>query len=171
MEPEDDTNGRQCFSKCQCHLVMLLCRLLSMTITARSENYRPLNHPITYIWNCSRVSSKYFLGPSLFKHFQCMHPSRDCKSYLYRKTGNSCFPFCLWHVKRQSRWKEVSNEFYQALQEWGGRDSSVGIATCYGLDGPLIESRLGGRDFPHPSRPALGPTQPPIQWVPGLSRG
>jgi hypothetical protein len=26
-----------------------------------------------------------------------------------------------------------------------GRDSSVGIATCYGLDGPGIESRWGGR--------------------------
>jgi len=26
------------------------------------------------------------------------------------------------------------------------------------------------RDLPHPPRPALGCTQPPIQWVPGLSR-
>jgi hypothetical protein len=51
-----------------------------------------------------------------------------------------------------------------------GRDSSVGIATDYGLDGPGIESRWG-RNFSHMSRPALGPTQPPIQWVPGLSRG
>ena len=51
-----------------------------------------------------------------------------------------------------------------------GRDSSVGIATRYGLDGPGIEFRWG-RDFPHPSRPALGPTQPPVQWIPGLSRG
>ena len=42
------------------------------------------------------------------------------------------------------------------------RVSSVGIATAYRLDGPGIESRCG-RDFPHLSRPALGPTQPPVQ--------
>ena len=50
------------------------------------------------------------------------------------------------------------------------RDSSVGIATRYGLDVPGIETRWG-RDFPHPSRPALGPTHPPVQLVPGFSRG
>ena len=46
----------------------------------------------------------------------------------------------------------------------------VCIATRCGLDGPGIESQCR-RDFPHPSRPALWPTQPPIQWVPGLPRG
>ena len=51
-----------------------------------------------------------------------------------------------------------------------GRGSSVGIATPYGLGGPGIESRWG-RDFPHPSRPALRLVQPPIRWVPGRSRG
>jgi hypothetical protein len=40
-----------------------------------------------------------------------------------------------------------------------GRDSPVGIATGYGMDGREIESWWGW-EFPHPSRPALRPTQP-----------
>jgi len=50
-----------------------------------------------------------------------------------------------------------------------GPGSLVGIATDYGLDGP--GSNPGGDEIFRPSRPALGPTQPPLQWIPGLSRG
>jgi 8-oxo-dGTP pyrophosphatase MutT (NUDIX family) len=44
----------------------------------------------------------------------------------------------------------------------GGWDSVVGIDTGW----MVRESNPGGgRDFHQPSRPALGPNQPPIQWV------
>jgi hypothetical protein len=48
-----------------------------------------------------------------------------------------------------------------------GRDSLVDIATHYRLDGPGIECQWW-RDFLHPSRPALGTTQLPVQWGQGL---
>jgi hypothetical protein len=51
-----------------------------------------------------------------------------------------------------------------------GRDSSVGIATRYGSKGTKIESQ-GGADFSHLFQPTLGPTQPPIKWVPALFPG
>ena len=61
------------------------------------------------------------------------------------------------------------------------RNGSVGSSTRYGLDGPGTESRWR-QDFPHPYRPALGPTQhpyrpalgptqPPVQRVTGFFTG
>jgi len=43
-------------------------------------------------------------------------------------------------------------------------------AIRYGLEGPRIESRWGWH-FLHPSRSALGPTQPPFKSVPDLFPG
>jgi len=52
--------------------------------------------------------------------------------------------------------------------------SSVGIATYYGLDGPGSKSahvysinkkkNPGGDEIFRSSRPALGPTHPPVKW-------
>jgi hypothetical protein len=54
----------------------------------------------------------------------------------------------------------------------GSRDSVVGIATGYGLDdrGVGVRVPVGSRIFSTSSKPALGSTQPPSQWVPGVTR-
>jgi hypothetical protein len=64
----------------------------------------------------------------------------------------------------------VGSQRHRKTRHCRDGDSSVGIANSYGLEGLGIESRWG-RDFPHQSIPALGPTQPSTQWVPDLSRG
>jgi hypothetical protein len=55
-----------------------------------------------------------------------------------------------------------------------GRNSAIGMMTSYGLDdrGVRVRVPVGARIFSASSRPVLGPTQPPIQWVPrALSPG
>ena len=55
------------------------------------------------------------------------------------------------------------------LEEYCGPGNSVGTATDYGLDGP--GSNPGEDETFRLSIPAVGPTQPPVKLVPGLSRG
>ena len=59
-------------------------------------------------------------------------------------------------VRPRHRWRIILELFPNNKRQ----GSVVDIATGYWLDGLGIESRWG-RDFPHLTRPDLGPTQPP----------
>jgi hypothetical protein len=52
----------------------------------------------------------------------------------------------------------------------GDLESPISIATRYGMEASVIDSRWG-QDFPQPSRLALGPTQSNIHWVKCLFPG
>ena len=66
------------------------------------------------------------------------------------------------NIKFHENLSRASRDIPCAQTDGCGPGSIVGIESGYGLGGPGIEFRLG-RDFPHLSGPALGPTQPPVQ--------
>jgi hypothetical protein len=109
------------------------------------------------------------LCPSLNEAHQV---STDRYSTTYNKTTSTVlwlirqclFTYFTAFVRHTLCW----DSWRTCIQDiWSSINSSVGIATRYRPDSRRIESQWR-QDFLHPSRPALGPTQPPIQRVTGL---
>jgi hypothetical protein len=118
----------------------------------------------------SNTVTLHTYSPTKMEHTQCS----EILAFNLQTPGNSPEE-SIWQCNKVSAghripWKSsLLLHSSRTLLNYGP-GSSVGIATGYGLDGLGIESRWG-RDFSHTSRPALEPTQPPVQWVPGLSQG
>jgi hypothetical protein len=98
--------------------------------------------------------------------------SRLCSPDRYSSTnctpGRSVCDNC-----ERMKYKLFCSKIYIYIFKIGGR--AAGIATGYGLDGrPRGRSSIPGREknfhFSISSRPALGPSQPTIQSVPGVKR-
>jgi hypothetical protein len=84
--------------------------------------------------------------------------------------GNRCNVSWLYYILWRHVTPDETEAFLMVLTMDLSRNSSVDIATRYGLDRPAIESRWG-RDFPHSSRPSLWPTQHPVVGIGSSFRG
>ena len=80
--------------------------------------------------------------------------------FLIQATWNNCQRQSLQHLPRRNHVViYLFVAYLTMLRVAHGPGSSVSIATDYGLDGP--GSKPDGDEIFRPSRPALGPTQPP----------
>ena len=165
-----------------CFLVLLSVLLLWLTPTKKKSHEvrsglrgghfvsprHPNHRPRKWLASQARTGSLQSAGAPSFMAMQLFVLSH---LETVDNTKLSSIP-CRWlrHLTWCTFFSITLYIFLRCFTTLRGPGSSVGIVTGYGLDGSGIESRLG-RDIPHLSRPALGPTRPPVQLVPRLSRG
>jgi hypothetical protein len=106
------------------------------------------------------------LNPELNRHVQIVHfcESNNLTAFLFCNTLTNVSPF----YPTSTAILPLKIYFVTILLISRSQNSSFSIATGYGLEDQGVGVRVKNFLFSTLSKLALGSTQPPIQWVPGL---
>ena len=88
-----------------------------------------------------------------------------CDEELFRTSGVPQISVAIKYTYKIMKDTFICMRVYRVIMKFDIRVGKFFLFPFWGC-----ESRWG-RDFRHSSRPSLGSTQPPVQWVPSLSRG
>jgi hypothetical protein len=134
-----------------------------------------------YLWHVSaKINGPFTLVDLQFVLLYTVPRSALSKQSFYLKHVCPSHPVCFCsQLNTTSSFVYLPSlhivQLYEAIQYITSLYKSVAVLRRLYIDtvsvnGPGIQSRWG-RDFQHPPRPTLGPTQPPVQWEPDHSRG
>jgi len=119
--------------------------VVQVTVFANSSNYGK------WKWDFAifQVHTAFMITTEVFSWYLAASSGKHHISRIIRRNfSTEIYPCTLL--------TDVNLPYTKNIRSIIGRDSSVGTATRYGLDGPGIESRWG-RNILRPSRPSLGP--------------
>jgi hypothetical protein len=148
--PSDEVTGSG-----YCNLVTNISLIALLILSTHGRVISDQNNCRSFRVTVDRPPGSYFLSWNVCLDSAPRHASfglsnfATCRRFVVFFEKNNC------HIIRAAlHWKKLSSN-----------DKHVIVVI-------FITTNLGGwRDFPHLSRPALGPTQPPVQSAPFLSRG
>ena len=145
-------------------LIFFFCSVLNLFSTSTLTWIR--NHCIVLLFKPHLNHRFNFVYHSLLSH-NCYCRVHHCRHIFSYENVKPFFGRCFLFVDDVNR-DTVTCTYSRC--SFLCQDGAVGIATAYGLDGSRNEFQWG-RDFPHLSIPALGPTQSSTKGVPFISRG